>query len=412
MKKFALIFTIAFLLPVLVLGQSSKQIQRDKTHFREGPGCYYPLIGLLEKGMQISIITTQPGWVNIRLNVQNGWICENALKSDETSGGSEIGRMPGGGSPMLISRASASGAVRGFAQKFLGDYKGDATFLDQYETSFYLPQEYWKFRQETYAGRNPEKISNRYTKKRVLKIKEYEIPFSLEKTGNAVAGKIASLGLGKNPAKLKYVNMVGTIVLEGTELYYYPFRFYLLTDKRSAAYSAPNGMIFITEGLMSMVQDESELACLLSHEIAHIIKQHGYQEMAKRIDMSAAEYEFSELDESLPYDTASLDDELDDIAFNMYEAATSKRQIEYEYEADKLGVIYAYKAGYDPTALVRVLKRIEANSSRDFWNPESNWQADGIKDRVERVEKFIKENLNKHPEWNVSNASRYRMAMK
>ncbi|MDD5766279.1 MAG: hypothetical protein PHW79_08570, partial [Candidatus Marinimicrobia bacterium] len=79
---------------------------------------------------------------------------------------------------------------------------------------------------------------------------------------------------------------------------------------------------------------------------------------------------------------------------------------------NKLGVIYAYKAGYDPMALVRILKRIQANTDRDFWHPESNWQADGMKDRIEKVEQFINENLTKHTDWNVSNTSRYRMAVK
>ena len=412
MKKSSFILALIIALPVSLLPET-KLIERDKTHFREGPGCYYPLIGLLEKGMSVNTVDSQTGWVKIRLNGQEGWISDNALKADATGSSPTARTSPfDNKKPILISRASASGAVRGFAQKFLDYHKGDVAFLDQYEASFFTPSEYRRFQQETYKGRDAEKIANRYTKKKVLRVDEYDIPFKLEKTGMAVAGQIAASGLDKNPAKLKYVNMVGTIVLEGTELYYFPFRFYLLTDKRSAAYSSPNGMIFVTDGLLKMVEDEAELACLLGHEMAHVIKQHGYSEISKRADMSEAEGDFDELDESIPGETPDIDTELSDLAFNMFEAATKKRQMEYEYEADKLGVIYAYKAGYDPMALVRILKRIQANTDCDFWNPESNWQADGIKDRIEKVEQFINENLTKHTDWNVSNASRYRMAVK
>lgn len=412
MKKSSFILALIIALPAMLLPET-KLIERNKTHFREGPGCYNPLIGLLEKGMSINTVDSQTGWVKIRLNGQDGWISENALKADVTSSSTTAKTSPfDNKKPILISRASASGSVRGFAQKFLEYHKGDVAFIDQYETSFFTPSEYQRFKQETYKGRDAEKIADRYTKKKVLRVDEYDIPFNLEKTGMAVAGQIAATGLDKNPAKLKYVNMVGTVVLEGTELYYFPFRFYLLTDKRSAAYSSPNGMIFVTGGLLKMVEDEAELACLLGHEMAHVIKQHGYAEMSKRVDQGKAEGEFDELDESIPGETPDVDIELNDLAFNMFEASTKKRQMEYEYEADKLGVIYAYKAGYDPMALVRILKRIQANTDRDFWNPESNWQADGIKDRIEKVEEFIKENLTKHTDWNVSNTSRYRMAIK
>jgi predicted Zn-dependent protease len=93
--------------------------------------------------------------------------------------------------------------------------------------------------------------------------------------------------------------------------------------------------------------------------------------------MIKADEMFDEMDEEI----AEVDEvaaELDEIALNAFESATSRRQIDYEYEADNLGIIYAYRSGYDPTALVRVLQRIKINTSRDFWNPESNWTYDAV----------------------------------
>jgi hypothetical protein len=75
-------------------------------------------------------------------------------------------------------------------------------------------------------------------------------------------------------------------------------------------------------------------------------------------------------------------------------------------------MIYAYRSGYDPAALGRVLARIKANTSRDFWNPESNWTYDAVFDRIEKANEFLEKNLKKNPDWNVTNAGRFRSAIK
>ena len=72
-----------------------------------------------------------------------------------------------------------------------------------------------------------------------------------------------------------------------------------------------------------------------------------------------------------------------------------------------LGVIYAYRAGYDPSGLPAVLGRIETLTQRDFWHPESNWQYDAIEDRVDEINKFISSKLSKNPDWNVTNSRRF-----
>jgi len=124
--------------------------------------------------------------------------------------------------------------------------------------------------------------------------------------------------------------------------------------------------------------------------------------------MIEAEDAFAEFDAEMQTEDDTIEAELDEIALNSYEAATKKRQMKYEYEADELGIIYAYRSGYDPSALNRVLARLKANTSRDFWHPESNWAYDSILDRVEKIDAFIAKNLTKNPDWNVTNQMRYR----
>jgi len=319
------------------------------------------------------------------------------------------GSISGNGS-MMISRASASGAVKGFAQKFVNFHDGDPAFIEQYDIELFTPAEFQRFKQETFHGRDPEKIRKRY-KRIKSENTDHSISLQDEKIGLAAASRIAASGLVANQSQLKYINLVGNIVLENTDMYDYPFKFYILKDSHPSAYAIPNGMIFVTSGLLELLQDEAELAVILAHEISHVVQKHGAEEIAKRKTMIVADEGFNELDQEIVTEDATAD-ELDLIALNCYETATKRRQIEYEIEADQLGMIYAYRSGYDPSALWRVLTRIEANTSPDFWNPESNWSYDAVFDRAERVNTFIKKNLNKNPEWNVTNPSRFRSVFK
>jgi uncharacterized protein YraI len=410
MKRSIFTGILLMALSVSIFAEETKTIGRDNTHFRQGPGSYYPLIGVLKKGVQVVITELQSGWIKVRCADQTGWISENAVLSGTEPSGSTFQGPKTGGGTLMISRASASGAVKGFAQKFVNYYNGDVTFIEQYDTEMFTPSEFQRFRQETYQGRDPEKIRKRY-KRIKTENTDHSISFEMEKVGLAAASKIAAGGLVTDPAKVKYLNLVGNIVLENSDMYDYPVKFYLLRDNRPSAYATPNGMIFITSGLLHLLQDEAELAVLLGHEIAHVVQKHGVQEVGKRKTMIAADQMFDEMDEEIVEEDA-VAEELDEIALNSYETATKRRQIAYELEADQLGMIYAYRSGYDPAALGRVLARIKANTSRDFWNPESNWTYDAVFDRIEKANEFLEKNLKKNPDWNVTNAGRFRSAIK
>lgn len=397
------IFLLVFKL--MAMSQQETRIRQENTHFRTGPGSYYPMIGILIKEAVVTILEETAGWVKIRARDQEGWISKNALSADERkSSGIQEGIYFQSSKPVLISKASVSGAVKGFAQTYLEGKQVRSDFLNQYDIQYFQPEEYRRFRAETYRNRDPEKLSRRY---RRIKIENRnpEINSYLEKMGFAVAAQIAAAGLDTDPQRLKYLNMVGSLIVENTPLYYYPFKFYILSDRRPVAYSAPNGMIFISQGLLNVIRNEAELAGVLGHEIAHVVQQHGYAEVMKRATRIVAEDAFAELEAESP--AKFSDTELDQMALQMFEAATSRRQMEYELEADMLGTIYAYRAGYDPAALAVVLGRIETLTSRDFWHPESNWQYDAIAGRVAAVNRFVNADLSKKPEWNVTYSRRF-----
>jgi predicted Zn-dependent protease len=143
------------------------------------------------------------------------------------------------------------------------------------------------------------------------------------------------------------------------------------------AYACPGGYIFITKGMLSVLTNEAELACILAHEVAHVSRFHGLKELAERKNQIAADAVFGELDEELP-DAYNEEDklteqELEDEAFGMFETVFQGRLDAYEQEADALGMRYAVRAGYDPKAMRSVLTRMVtqgAKSNNEHYRPD------------------------------------------
>ncbi|PJB44180.1 MAG: hypothetical protein CO106_03590, partial [Deltaproteobacteria bacterium CG_4_9_14_3_um_filter_44_9] len=124
------LITLLILFSLLISARDEAVIKQDNTQFRQGPGSYYPLIGVLIKEAIVTILSETSGWVKIKAQSQEGWISKNALSQmdRETSGISEKGLFQSS-QPTLISKASASGAVKGFAQTYLQNQKADSDFL-------------------------------------------------------------------------------------------------------------------------------------------------------------------------------------------------------------------------------------------------------------------------------------------
>ncbi len=122
------------------------------------------------------------------------------------------------------------------------------------------------------------------------------------------------------------------------------------------AFAVPGGYIFITKGLMQQCRDESELAGVIAHEIAHIVKHHGLQEISQRAVNIAADKAFGELDEDVGKTQAEID--LEGMIDSSYDKIIHPRLINYEFEADKVGAVLSANTGYDPFGLVRISERL------------------------------------------------------
>ena len=184
----------------------------------------------------------------------------------------------------------------------------------------------------------------------------------------ALGGGMASDLLGAAPLlqdkKLqRYVNQVGMWLAAQTERSDLPWRFAVLDDNEFNAFSTPGGYVFITRGLLLSLRNESELAGVLAHEIAHVVKQHHLAALRANAGKNAlADFASSIVDKS-PSTTrvAGLTPAQLKIAAGLFTDVFFRGlNKDDEFEADRIAVVICARAGYDPYGLPAVLQSMGA----------------------------------------------------
>lgn len=168
--------------------------------------------------------------------------------------------------------------------------------------------------------------------------------------------------LVKNEAMQRYVNQVGRYLSLQTERPDLPWHFGVLDSNSVNAFATPGGHIFVTSGLLRKMNSEAELAGVLAHEIGHVLRKHHLAAMKKAGGMG-----FLADVASIAVDQRSggsgLGKELSkNLISGMKEILVRGLDKDDEYEADRMGVVIATRAGYDPYGLPAVLQTLEGMS--------------------------------------------------
>lgn len=176
----------------------------------------------------------------------------------------------------------------------------------------------------------------------------------------------------------RYVQQLGRkLVAVIPQQYSWPYQFHVIQQKDINAFALPGGPIFINIGTIQAAESEAQLAGVMSHEISHIYMQHSAKAIPKQ---EAAQIFAGILGAVLPGSTAGNLARLG-IQFG---AGTilMKYSREDEAQADAVGAIIMYKAGYDPRALAAFFKNLEQQSGKgglqflsDHPNPGNREQA-------------------------------------
>ncbi|MCM8766023.1 MAG: M48 family metalloprotease [Candidatus Omnitrophica bacterium] len=176
------------------------------------------------------------------------------------------------------------------------------------------------------------------------------------------------------------INLIGRKIAEVSDRQDLKYIFKIIKDEEVNAFCTPGGYVYVHTGLLEKVNDE-ELACVLGHEVGHIAARHivkkiqaqlGYELL---VSLALGKGGAKEIEKAL------------NIAFNIIALGYSR---EDELLADKLGIKYAYKAGYAPEAMISLLKKLqELKKDKAIATPLFLRSHPYLEQRIERAEEEI-----------------------
>ena len=142
----------------------------------------------------------------------------------------------------------------------------------------------------------------------------------------------------------------------------FSWEFNLVQDNSANAFCMPGGKIVVYEGLLPYTQNEASLAIVLGHEIAHAVAKHSAEQMSKEIKN---QYGTEILGQVL--NAAGVSSSTTQLAQILTKKGLQFRSLKYsrdhESEADRMGLIFAAMAGYDPNVAVSFWERMSQGSN-------------------------------------------------
>jgi predicted Zn-dependent protease len=181
--------------------------------------------------------------------------------------------------------------------------------------------------------------------------------------GRAVAASIlAKYRPWNNQKANQYVNELGqTLALASTKPQVFGgYHFLVLDSDEINAFGCPGGLILVTRGLLQCCKTEDEVAAVLAHEIGHVALQHGlgaikssrYTELGKVAALEGA----SHAGGNVAALSQTFGNSVGDITKTLLVSGYSRSQ---ETDADEAAAKTISALGYDPEALIRVLKNMK-----------------------------------------------------
>lgn len=186
--------------------------------------------------------------------------------------------------------------------------------------------------------------------------------YSLEKEialGKQLAQEVErSAKFVDDPVVVDYVNRIGQNLVRNSDARV-PFTIKVIDDDAINAFALPGGFFYVNSGLILRADEESEMAGVMAHEIAHVTARHGTRNATKG---ELAQLAMIPAIIFLPGGWAG---------YGIYQGLNFVIPLQFlkfsrdaEREADYLGLQYMYKAGYDPNSYVTFFEKVQAEERR------------------------------------------------
>jgi predicted Zn-dependent protease len=188
-----------------------------------------------------------------------------------------------------------------------------------------------------------------------------------------------------NEAIQKYLNLVGNAVAANSKRPTIPYQFAVLDSKVQNAFAAPGGVIFISRALINTIENESELAAVLAHEVGHIAAKHAIRSIRRAQFMQGVGTITAA---SMKGDQGKqFESMIGDLQSVLFDKGLDQGM---EFEADAAAMETAYRTGYDPRGMINVLKKlqkIEASSVK-----KGSWYSTHppLSERIAKLEAQLK----------------------
>ena len=161
-----------------------------------------------------------------------------------------------------------------------------------------------------------------------------------------------------DPVVNEYVNRVGQNLVRNSDAQV-PFTIKVIDSDVVNAFALPGGFFYVNSGLILHADEESELAGVMAHEIAHVCARHGTKQATKS---QIAQLAMIPAMIFIPYTLAGYA-LMQGMQFIIPMAFLQFTRVD-EREADYLGLEYMYKAGYDPNAFVAFFEKVSADEKK------------------------------------------------
>ena len=209
----------------------------------------------------------------------------------------------------------------------------------------------------------------------------------------------------KDPSIKEYIDRVGMNIISQLEYRPFDFRFYVYVASDPNAFATPGGYIYISTGLITLAENECELAGVISHEIGHVTARHIAKMIEKQGKLNLGTLAAILAGVFLGGSGEAVS------AIGVFSVATAqtlslKYTRENEEEADRLGVSNMVKARYDGSGMLSFLKKLKRHHLPTLEPPPYLLTHPGIEMRINYLEIML--NRLSKPEDPRSNIENFR----